>query len=201
MPNESRPRAAAIPRAIRALRWVLFALLLAAAGAALVGLPRAFRSGWSSGLRLVPVALLLVFVAGYAAYRFALIRAGRYSAGKTFVQVGVMLLAVGVIASIALERPRPEDLSGVVDLAGPLASADPTVRALAAELCRHRPRAEALRHVERLIGLVDDGAPEVRREAHATLVALADSDEGSGPGAAARWRGLWQRRGVLTADR
>ena len=71
MPTAPRPRLA-IPRAVLTLRWVLFALLLAAAGAALLGLPRALQAGGSTALRVLPVALLVLFIAGYATYRFAL---------------------------------------------------------------------------------------------------------------------------------
>jgi hypothetical protein len=199
MPTEPRPRLA-IPRIVLALRWVLFALLLAAAGAALLGLPRALEAGGSTALRVVPVALLVLFIAGYATYRFALVRAGRYSAGKALVQVGVMCLVLGVVAGIFMEGPSPVAMPGV-DLAAPLASSDPAVRALAAEVCRHRPRADALRHVDRLVGLLEDGAPEVRREAHATLVLLAGRDAGAAPGAAEAWRALWRDKGLLPAAR
>jgi len=198
MPTEPRPRPA-IPRAIRALTWVLFALLLAAAGAALLGLPRAFQAGGSTAARVVPVALLVLFIAGYATYRFALVRAGRYSAGKALVQVGVMCLVLGVVAGIFMERP-PEPAPSV-DLAGPLASPESAVRALAAELCRHRPKPDALRHVERLVALLDDTSPEVRREAHRTLVVLAGRDVGAAPGSTEAWRTLWRERGAIPAAR
>ena len=67
------------------------------------------------------------------------------------------------------------------------------MRALGAELARHRPREQALAVAPRLADLLDDPAPEVRRQAHAALVALAASDVGGeGPGAAARWR-AWLR--------
>jgi hypothetical protein len=198
MPPEPRQRVA-IPGAVRALRWVLYGLLLLAAAGALLGLPRAARAGWPSALRLVPVWILLAFVGGYAAYRFALVRQGRYSAGKAMVQIAVMLLAAGVIASISLEAPRARPALPPVDLAAPLASPDPEVRALAAEVVRHRPREEALRHLERLVALLDDESPQVRGEAHAALVALAGTDAGEGPGAAGTWRALWQERGRLPA--
>ena len=199
MPTAPRPRLA-IPRSVLTLRWVLFALLLAAAGAALLGLPRALQAGGSTALRVAPVALLILFIAGYATYRFALVRAGRYSAGKALVQVGVMCLVLGVVAGIFMERPAPPAVPGV-DLAAPLASSDPAVRALAAEVCRHRPRADALRHLERLVALLDDGAPEVRREAHATLVLLAGRDVGSAPGSGEAWRALWREQGLLPVAR
>ncbi len=135
------------PVAVRDLRWILFALLLAASAAALIGLPRAEAGGWSTWLRLVPVMLLVLFIGGYATYRYTLVRAGHYSAGKALVRVGVMVLLIGVIACIALERAPAPPAGPGVDLAGPLESPDAAVRALAAEVVRTRPPAEALRHV------------------------------------------------------
>jgi hypothetical protein len=194
--NEPRPRAA-IPGGIRALRWILLALLVAAAAGALLGLPRAFQGGWPSAARLAPVGLLVLFVGGYAAYRFALARAGRYSEGKALVQVGLMVLLLGVIASIALEGPPGPPPGPGLDLAAPLASPDPALRALAAEVVRSRPPQEGRRHAARLLALLEDPAPEVRREARASLAALTGADGGEGPGAAARWRELGEARGLL----
>lgn len=198
MSNEPRPRLA-VPGGIRALRWVLVGLLAAAAGLALVGLPRAFQGGWPTSTRILPVALLALFVGGYAAYRFWLARAGRYSEGKALVRVGLMVLLVGVIASIALERPPTAPAGPGLELSGPLAAPDPATRALAAEVVRSRPAEEGRRHAAALLSLLDDPAPEVRREARASLGALTGADGGEGPGAAARWRELCEARGLLRA--
>ena len=186
------------PRAVRAARWVLFGLLIVSAALTLFALPelqRAVEAGrWPPVTLALPPAALAVFIVGYAAYRIVLVRAGRYGAGKALVQVAVMLLVLGVVAGIAL---RPGEQVGParqpIDLARPLASNDPDVRALAAELARYRPREQALAVAGRLAELLDDPAPEVRRQAHAALVALAGFDAGGeGPGAAARWR-AWAR--------
>jgi len=185
-----------MPGAIRVLRWVLLALLVAATAGALLGLPRATPGGWASTTRLVPVALLVLFVGGYAAYRFLQVRAGRYSEGKALVRVGLMVLLIGVIASIALERPPGVQAGPGVDLAGPLASPDPALRALAAEVIRTRPAAEAQRHAERLLALLDDPAPEVRREARAALGVLVGAE---GAGSLPRWRELCVARGLVPA--
>jgi len=198
MSNEPRPRVA-VPGAIKVLRWVLIALLAAAAAAALLGLPRAFQGGWPSSTRLIPVALLVLFVGGYAAYRFVLVRAGRYSEGKALVRVGLMVLLIGVIASIALERPPAAPSGPGLELAGPLASPDPELRALAAEVVRSRPAHEARRHAGRLLALLEDSDASVRREARASLGFLTGADAGEGPGAAARWRELCAARGLLPA--
>jgi hypothetical protein len=144
--------------------------------------------------------LLATFVIGYAGYRLVLVRAGRYPAGKALVQVAVMALVVGIVARAALvptEMTEPFR-AAPADLLGPLASSDPDVRALAAEVARHRPRAEALALVGALVELLDDPSPAVRREAHASLVAIAGHDAGGeGQGAAARWREHWRRAGAL----
>jgi hypothetical protein len=198
MSNEPRPRVA-MPGAVKVLRWVLIGLLAAAAAAALLGLPRAFQGGWPSSTRLIPVVLLVLFVGGYAAYRFVLVRAGRYSEGKALVRVGLMALLIGVIASIALERPPAEPVGPGLDLAAPLASPDPALRTLAAEVVRGRPAQEARRHAGRLLDLLEDADPAVRREARASLGALTGADGGEGPGAAARWRELCASRGLIPA--
>jgi hypothetical protein len=186
------------PRGVKAARWVLFALLIVSAALTLFGLPqlqRAVAAGrWPPVTLAAPPALLAVFIVGYAAYRIALVRAGRYTAGKTLVQVAVMLLVLGIVAGVAIMPPEGTGPGQVpVDLARPLASSSPEMRALAAEVARHRPREQALAVADRLADLLDDPAPEVRRQAHASLVALAGADVGGeGPGAAARWR-AWSR--------
>jgi hypothetical protein len=179
---------------VKAARWVLFALLLTCAVLTLVGLPqiqRAVAAGrWPPITLALPPALLAVFIVGYAAYRIVLVRAGRYGAGKALVQVAAMVLVLGVVAGLALvpaDRGAPGQVP--VDLARPLLSSDPDVRALAAELTRHRPREQALAVAPRLVELLEDPAPEVRRQARATLVALAGADVGGeGAGSTARWR-------------
>jgi hypothetical protein len=108
----------------------------------------------------------------------------------------LLLLLTVAITGIALDRPTPTRLEAGLDLTAPLRSPDPAARALAAELVRHRPRAEALRHVPRLIALLDDESPVVRREADASLVSLAGHGVGPQPGAADRWRAHWSAAGV-----
>jgi hypothetical protein len=194
MPVETQQaRRAGTPRAVKAARWVLFALLLVSAGVTLFGLPeirRAVGEGrWPPATLAVPAALLALFVGVYAAYRIALVRAGRYPAGKALVRIAVIAAVVGAAAGIVLTPPEEAAGWGAVDLSGPLHSSDPTVRALAAEVVRHRPRRQALAHARRLVELLDDGSAEVRRQAHLSLTALAGKDAGGkGPDAAARWR-------------
>jgi hypothetical protein len=173
---------------------VLFALLLGSAALTLFGLPelqRAVAAGRSprAALAIAPV-LLGLFVVGYAAYRIALVRAGRYPAGKALVRIALVAAVGGVVAGLVLlpaDRRAPGE--GSVDLARPLLSASPEVRALAAEVARHRPREEALQIVDRLADLLEDGSPEVRRQARLSLTALAGRDVGGeGDDAVERWR-------------
>jgi hypothetical protein len=181
------------------MRWILFVLLLLAAALTFVGLPelqRAVASGrWPRAILLGPPAILSLFIVGYAGYRFVLVRAGRYSAGKALVQVGLMMLVLTVVVGLVWERGHAPPSDRIVDLARPLGSGDPDARAMAAELVRYRPPEVATRLVPRLIELLDDPSPEVRRQAHDSLVALAGADPGGvGSGAAARWRAYWRER-------
>jgi hypothetical protein len=193
---ETGPAAAArarTPEAVKAARWVLLALLLLSAGVTLFGLPeirRAVAEGrWPPATLAGPAALLGLFAVVYAGYRIALVRAGRYPAGKALVRIAVIAAVVGTAAGLVLTPPEGIPAGAAIDLARPLASQDPAVRALAAEVVRYRPRRQGLAHAQRLIELLDDGAPEVRREARLSLTALAGKDVGGkGPGAAARWR-------------
>jgi hypothetical protein len=180
-------------------RWVLWALLLVAAISTVTFLPElqeAVAEGrWPRALLAVPPLLLGLFIAGYAAYRYELVREGRYPAGKAIVRVAVMLLVLGVVAGVALRPFDPSRAPGQapVSLDRALGSTDPFVRALGAEIAIHRPREQALAVAGRLADLLDDPAPEVRRQAHLALVTLAGSDVGGeGAGAAERWR-AWVR--------
>lgn len=191
-----------LPRSVRALRWILFGLLLLSTVLTLVGLPELQREvaagRFPRAALAVPPAFLALFIVGYAAYRFVLVRAGRYPAGKALVQLGLMMLVLGVIAGIALERGQPAAGDRPVDLGRALASADPDARAMAAELLRHRPREVGLAQVARLVELLDDPSAEVRRQARAALVQLAGEDvAGEGRDAPGRWRAYWRERGAL----
>ncbi|HEY6105339.1 MAG TPA: HEAT repeat domain-containing protein, partial [Anaeromyxobacteraceae bacterium] len=118
------------------------------------------------------------------------------------VQVGFLLAALALLLPGSLERYRAAGTARPVDLTRQLASGDPEARAMAAELARHRSPEDALRYVPRLVQLVDDPSPEVRRQARASLAALAGQDVGGeGPGAAGRWRDWWRGRGVAFPGR
>jgi len=189
--------------AAQAVRMGLFVLLLAAAATALwtaPGLADPARPAPTGRLAMLAPALLAVFVVGFALYRFALVRAGLYHAGKAFVQVGFMALVLALLLPGALGRWRAAGASHAVDLTRQLASRDADARAMAAELVRHRTPPDALRYVPALVSLLGDPSAEVRRQARASLVSLAGEDAGgSAPDEAARWRAYWAGRGVAFA--
>jgi hypothetical protein len=108
-----------------------------------------------------------------------------------------MLLVLTLLLPGSLERYRAAGTVRPVDLSRHLSAPDAETRAMAAELTRHRERREAMRYLPRLLDLLDDPSPEVRRQAHASLAALAGRDAGGeGTGAAARWRAFWRGQGV-----
>jgi hypothetical protein len=200
MADAPRATAPAWSRLLRPAVWLLYLLLAGSALVTLAGGPtleQAVREGRLSQAALIAAPLLfLAFILVFAAYRFALVRAGRYLAGKAFVQVGLMLLVLTLVLPGSLERYRSASTVRAVDLGRFLSAGDAEARAMAAELARHRERAEAMRYIPRLLDLLEDGSPEVRRQARASLAALAGEDAGGeGPGAAARWRAWWRARG------
>lgn len=192
-PEATAGRRTRTPPAVKTGRWALIALLLVSAGVTLFGLPelqRAVAQGRSPPAALaIPATLLGLFAVGYAAYKIALVRAGRYPAGKALIRVALIAAVGGTAAGIVLIPPEPATPGDSTDLSRPLRSMDPDVRALAAELVRFRPHRQGLAHTGRLVELLDDGSPEVRRQARLSLVALAGRDVGGkGPEAASRWR-------------
>jgi hypothetical protein len=201
------PRPPPLPPAhVRPARLALYGLLLLASAVTVFGLPQleqAVREGRRSpAVLVVAPALLAAFVVAFAAYRFALVRARRYSPGKATVQVALMVLALSLFLPGSLDRYRTAGVVRSVDLRRQLHAGDAEVRAMAAELARHRDPDEALRYVPRLVELVGDGSSEVRRQARASLAALAGSDVGGdGADAQARWRAYWASRGVVPDSR
>jgi hypothetical protein len=204
---QTAPRPPTLPPAyVRPARLLLYVLLLAAALVSVFGsgaLEQAVREGRRSpAILVVAPALLGLFIVAYAAYRFALVRAGRYPLGKALVYVALMALALSLVLPGSLDRYRTAGVVRAVDLHAQLHAGDAEARAMAAELARHRPRAEALRYVPRLVELLADGSPEVRRQARASLAALAGEDVAAGgPDEQARWRDYWRSQGAPPASR
>lgn len=183
----TRPR---IPASARTLRYLLLGLLALATVLTVAWLPP-LRAGvasgrWPRAILAIPPGLLAVFICGYAVYRFTLVRAGRYPPGKALAQVGLMVLALLLVAGIALEPVPLAPQRGRLERG--LRSGSPDVRALAAELARYRAADRVRPLVPVLVELLDDPDAEVRREAHTSLVAITGEDLGEGEGATARWR-------------
>jgi HEAT repeat protein len=128
--------------------------------------------------------VFLVVVVCFAIYRFALARAGKYPAAKAFFQVGAaalffMLLFPGSRGRFGNEPPDP--------VAEMMLDGTPRVRALAAEVAGYRQ--DGIKYGAVLVRALRDPDPEVRREAHASLVRLTGVDLG-GPesaGAVKAW--------------
>lgn len=193
------PRDVELSPAAQSARVVLYLLLLGAAAAALL-IPPGAEPGAGVGRRgellLAPV-LLGAFAIGFIAYRFTLVRAGQYHAGKAFVQVGLLGLVLFLFVPGSVERWKASGATPPVDLTRQLRSPDPEARAMAAELVRHREGPDGRRYVPRLVALLSDPATEVRRQAQASLSAMAREDVGGeGPDAPERWRAYWAARGV-----
>jgi hypothetical protein len=194
-------RVASPPPFVRRARFVLYPLLLAAAAATLFGEPvleQAVREGRAPRAALVVApGLLASFIVLFAAYRYALVRAGRYHAGKAFIQVGLMVLVLSLVLPGSLERWRSAGTVRSVDLSRHLGAADAEARAMAAELARHRERSDAVRYVPRLVQMLEDPSHEVRRQSRASLIAIAGKDAGGeGPSAPQRWREFWKSQGI-----
>jgi hypothetical protein len=199
--DDATGRVAPLPPIIRRARIVLYLLLLASAAATLFGAPileQAVREGRAPRAALVVApGLLASFIALFAVYRYVLVRAGRYHAGKAFVQIGLMVLVLSLALPGSLDRWRAAGTVRSVELSRHLGSPDAEARAMAAELVRHRERPEALRYVPRLVELLEDPSQEVRRQARASLIVIAGKDAGGeGSDAPQRWRAFWASQGV-----
>jgi hypothetical protein len=198
---EQERAGAQITGTVRSLRWLVLGLLVTSALTALFVLPAldlAVADGrLPKAILFIPSVLLGLVVLVYAVHRYLLVRAGRYGAGKALVQLAILVLMVGIVGGASLDRYREAQIAAPVDLARALASTDPVTRALAAEVVRHRPRGEALPHVERLVALLEDPSPEVRTQAHTSLVAILGTDAGTGPDAPQRWRAALRARDDL----
>jgi hypothetical protein len=197
-PDASPPPRPFLPASARFLRYALVVLLAGCAALTVAWLPElrgeVLAGAWPRGVLAIPPGLLALFICGYAVYRLALARAGRYPAGKALAQLGLMLLALGVVTGVALDL-RPAKVREN-PLAHALRSTDPDTRAMAAELVRHRPAEVALPLLPRLIDLQDDAEPLVRHQAYLSLVAVLGEDLGEGPESAARWRARAEAMGA-----
>ncbi|MBS1150791.1 MAG: domain containing protein [Myxococcaceae bacterium] len=117
--------------------------------------------------------VFLAFVLGFAAYRFALVTAHRYSAFKAFFQI-----FVAVLFFLLLLLPGSPFVKQPSDSTAPLVAllhdSDPRVRALAAEVAGYRRETAA---APVLVSLLADPEPGVRAQAHAALVRLNEGGD------------------------
>ena len=162
---------------------VLYTLLLGAAGLAFFG--KEFPGRLPLQVQRVTPFVFGTFVALFAAYRFVLVRSRKYPSFKAFYQVGLAVVVFLLLLPSA--RASYGSLPGP-GLAADLSDSNARVRALAAEVVRHRP--DAARYASSLVTALEDEDPEVRVQAHRSLVQVAGVDLGSPevPGAIQRWR-------------
>lgn len=122
--------------------------------------------------------VFLAFVIGFAAYRFALVAAGRYSAFKAFFQIFVAALFFLLLLLPGSPFKHRGPALGHPPLGLLLGDPDPRVRALAAEVAGYRRETAA---AQQLVRMLADSDPKVRAQAHAALVRLNEGgDLGTG---------------------
>jgi hypothetical protein len=175
---------------VQVLRPALYALLvLSALFTFWSGGPVAGRTlpGWTQS---VAPTLFGIFLAIFAVYRFALMRAKKYPAATGLFQVGLGALIWVLLLPSARQRIAPP--SQVDELPALMASPDPRVRAIAVELAGYR--GDGNRYAREMIERLDDADAAVRGRAHAALVRLAKTDAGENPEA---WRKLARSRDWL----
>jgi hypothetical protein len=135
--------------------------------------------------------LFALFMAVFAVYRFALVRAKKYPAATGLFQVGLgaliwVMLLPGTRNKIALHAQPADQVPSLLE------SPDARVRALAAEVAGYREGGS--RYAAGLIDRLSDADPRVREMAHASLARLAGTDAGQG---AEAWRALARQRGWI----
>lgn len=185
-------------RFVQFLRPALYALLVLSAGFAF----------WAGGdiaghelpewTQIAAPVVFAVFLVVFAVYRLTLVRARRYAASVGLFQIGLgALIWVLLLPGSRQKMVMPGTSDDVPAL---LASGDPRVRALAAEVAGARP--DGSRYADGLIDRLTDRDVRVRLAAHAALVRLAGTDPAAGiegDAASARWRELARGRGWTAA--
>ena len=120
--------------------------------------------------------IFLAFVLGFAAYRIALVTAGRYSAFKAFFQIFVAVLFFLLL--LLPGSPFNKHGESAAPLPALLRDPDAKVRALAAEVAGFRRDTGS---AQLLVSLLADPDPQVRAQAHDALVRLNEGgDLGTG---------------------
>jgi hypothetical protein len=165
----------------------------------------AFLTFWAGGdiagmalpavLRGAAPVVFGVFIVVFAVYRFSLVRARRYPAMTGMFQVGLtaliwVLLLPSTRQKIVPPRGTQDDVPAL------FSSADPRVRALAAEVAGYRP--EGRRYAAGLIERLNDADAGVRKRAHESLRRLSGADASpgeEGQAAKEKWRTFARQRG------
>ena len=162
---------------------VLYALLVGAAALAFFG--REFPGRLPGEVERVTPFVFGAFVALFAAYRFVLVRSRKYPSFKAFYQVGLAVVVFLLLLPAARAGYVPPPGQG---LQADLQDNNARVRALAAEVARYRP--DAARYAPALVTALEDDDPEVRLQAHRSLVQIAGVDLGAPKvdGAIQRWK-------------
>lgn len=172
---------------VQFLRPALYVLLVLSAlftfwsGGAVAG--RALP-GWTQS---VAPTIFAVFLAIFAVYRFALMRAKKYPVAVGFFQIGLGALIWVLLLPSTRQKIAPPSAADEVPVL--MTSPDSRVRALAVEVAGYRRDS---RYVPDLIGRLDDADAAVRAKAHVALVRLTGTDAGLEPEA---WRQLARQRG------
>lgn len=166
------------------LGWGLYGLLTISAVVGLIGNTRPdLVPSWLH--RAAPYAFA-AFLLLFAVLRIRAIRAKRYPFGGAFLQIAIGVLFLTLLFSGRPVYPRAgvRQLKPIESL---LAHAEPSVRALACEVLRHR--SDGKTHARAVVPLVRDPVAAVREEALRALRTFAGEDVGgSGPDAFERWR-------------
>lgn len=177
---EQPPRLGGI-RAGPALAGILYVLLVGSAALALWA--REFPSVLPPGLARAAPWVFLAFIVCFSAYRLSLVRAKKYPPFKAFFQIGAAaLFFVLLLPAKSRGLAGPED-----ELARLMLDSNPHVRALSAEVVRYRPGGE--KYGSLLVQSLKDPDPDVRAQAHRSLVQIAGTDLGApeSEGAIKKW--------------
>jgi len=188
---------AADPRRLRVRSGLAFVQVLRPALYVLLVLSALFTF-WSGGpvagrtlppwTQSVAPTIFGVFLAIFAVYRFALMRAKKYPAAVGLFQIGLGALIWVLLLPSTRQKIAPTG-RGADEVAILMASSDPRVRALAVELAGYRADP---RYAQELIDRLEDADAAVRERAHAALVRMSGSDAGRDRAA---WRDLARQRG------
>jgi hypothetical protein len=181
---------------VQFLRPALYVLLVASA----------FLTFWAGGdiagftlpdwMRGAAPAVFALFFIVFAVYRFALVRARKYPAMAGLFQVGLTALIWVLLLPSTRQKIVPSHI--IDDVPALFSSADPRVRALAAEVAGYRP--DGAHYAASLIDRLNDADARVRERARSSLQRLAGIDAApgeDGPPAIEKWRTLARQRGWM----